>query len=45
VIDPQGFHTLVSLFALDLVTKPDPEWFHIDDRVQSNIQPNIHQAR
>jgi outer membrane lipoprotein-sorting protein len=36
VIDPQGFRTLVSLFALDLVTKPDPQWFYIDDRVQPN---------
>ena len=41
VIDPQGFRTLVSLFALDLVTKPDPDWFHIDDRVQ----PNVHTVR
>ena len=38
VIDPQGFRTLVSLFALDLVTKPDPAWFYIDDRVQPNVQ-------
>ena len=38
VIDPQGFRTLVSLFALDLVTKPDPAWFHIDDSVQPNLQ-------
>jgi outer membrane lipoprotein-sorting protein len=38
VIDPQGFRTLVSLFALDLVTKPDPTWFHIDDSVQPNLQ-------
>ena len=38
VIDPQGFRTLVSLFALDLVTKPDPAWFYIDDRVQPNLQ-------
>ena len=38
VIDPQGFRTLVSLFALDLVTKPDATWFHIDDSVQPNIQ-------
>jgi outer membrane lipoprotein-sorting protein len=45
VIDPQGFRILVSLFALDLVTKPDPAWFHIDDRVQSNIQPNVQRAR
>jgi outer membrane lipoprotein-sorting protein len=37
VIDPQGFRTLVSLFALDLVTKPDPTWFHIDDSVQPNL--------
>jgi outer membrane lipoprotein-sorting protein len=45
VVDPQGFRTLVSLFALDLVTKPDPAWFYIDDRVQSNIQPNIQRGR
>jgi outer membrane lipoprotein-sorting protein len=45
VIDPQGFHTQVSLSGFDLVTKPDPAWFHIDDRVQSNIQPNIQRAR
>ena len=38
VIDPQGFRTLVSLFALDLVTKPEADWFHIDDRVQPNLQ-------
>ena len=38
VIDPQGFRTLVSLFALDLVTKPDPQWFYIDDHVQPNTQ-------
>jgi outer membrane lipoprotein-sorting protein len=38
VIDPQGFHTLVSLFALDFVTKPDPTWFYVDDRVQPNVQ-------
>src|SRR5579863_1092354 len=38
VIDAQGFRTLVSLFALDLVTKPDPAWFYVDDRVQPNVQ-------
>ena len=38
VIDPQGFRTLVSLFALDLVTKPDPAWFYVDDSVQPNVQ-------
>jgi outer membrane lipoprotein-sorting protein len=37
VIDPQGFRTLVSLFALDLVTKPDPAWFYVDDHVQPNV--------
>jgi outer membrane lipoprotein-sorting protein len=36
VIDPQGFRTLVSLFAIDFVTKPDPAWFYIDDHVQPN---------
>jgi outer membrane lipoprotein-sorting protein len=37
IIDPQGFRTLVSLFALDLVTKPDPQWFFVDDHVQPNL--------
>ena len=41
VIDPQGFRTLVSLFALDLVTKPDPSWFYIDDRVQPNVLQHV----
>ena len=41
VIDPQGFRTLVSLFALDLVTKPDPQWFYVDD----SVQPNSHKIR
>jgi outer membrane lipoprotein-sorting protein len=36
VIDPQGFRTLVTLFALDLVTKPDPQWFYVDESVQPN---------
>jgi outer membrane lipoprotein-sorting protein len=31
VIDSQGFQTVVSLFNVDLVTKPDPALFHIDD--------------
>ncbi len=30
VVDPQGFHTVVTLFDLDLVSKPDPGLFHID---------------
>ena len=37
VIDPQGFRTLVTLFALDLVTKPDPTWFYVDESVQPNL--------
>ncbi len=31
VLDAQGFQTVVSLFNVDLVTKPDPTLFHIDD--------------
>ena len=31
VIDAQGFQTLVTLFNLDLVSKPDPTLFHIDE--------------
>lgn len=30
VIDAQGFQTVVSLFNVDLTTKPDPSLFHID---------------
>jgi len=31
VIDAQGFQTVVTLFDLDLSTKPDPALFHIDE--------------
>ena len=31
VIDAQGFQTVVTLFNIDLKTKPDPELFHIDE--------------
>ena len=31
VIDAQGFQTVVSLFSLDLTTRPDPALFHIDE--------------
>lgn len=31
VLDAQGFQTVVTLFNVDLVTKPDPALFHIDD--------------
>ncbi len=30
VVDPQGFQTVVTLFDLDLVSKPEPSLFHID---------------
>jgi outer membrane lipoprotein-sorting protein len=33
VVDAQGFQTVVSLFDIDLVTKPDPDLFRIDDTV------------
>jgi outer membrane lipoprotein-sorting protein len=32
VIDAQGFQTLVTLFDIDLVTKPDPALFHIEEQ-------------
>jgi outer membrane lipoprotein-sorting protein len=31
VIDAQGFQTVVTLFDLDLTTRPDPALFHIDE--------------
>jgi len=31
VIDAQGFQTVVSLFNVDLTSKPDPELFHINE--------------
>jgi outer membrane lipoprotein-sorting protein len=33
VVDAQGFQTVVSLFNVDLTTKPDPDLFHIDETV------------
>lgn len=35
VIDAQGFQTVVTLFDVDLTTKPDPSLFHIDDRLNT----------
>jgi outer membrane lipoprotein-sorting protein len=35
VVDPQGFQTVVTLFDLDLVSKPDPELFRIDATVSA----------
>ena len=29
IVDPQGYQTLVSLFNMDLKSKPDPQLFHI----------------
>jgi outer membrane lipoprotein-sorting protein len=36
VVDPQGFQTVVTLFDLDLVSKPDPELFRIDATINSS---------
>jgi hypothetical protein len=33
VIDAQGFRTVVSLFNVDLTSKPDPNLFHIDETI------------
>jgi outer membrane lipoprotein-sorting protein len=33
VIDAQGFQTVVTLFNVDLKSKPDPELFHIDENL------------
>ena len=35
VVDAQGFQTVVSLFNVDLTTKPDPDLFHIDETLSS----------
>jgi outer membrane lipoprotein-sorting protein len=35
VIDAQGFQTIVTLFNIDLKTKPDPALFHIDENLPS----------
>ena len=31
VIDAQGYQTVVTLFNVDLATKPDPSLFHIEE--------------
>ena len=36
MIDAQGFQTVVTLFNLDLKTKPDPSLFHIDENLPTN---------
>jgi outer membrane lipoprotein-sorting protein len=33
VIDAQGFQTVVSLFNVDLTSKPDPDLFHIQEAI------------
>ena len=35
VIDAQGFQTIVTLFNVDLKSKPDPAIFHIDENLPS----------
>ena len=31
MIDAQGYQTVVTLFNIDLTTRPDPDLFHIDE--------------
>jgi outer membrane lipoprotein-sorting protein len=40
VLDAQGFQTVVTLFNVDLVTKPDPAMFHIDDTASVPVGPH-----
>ena len=42
LIDAQGFQTVVSLFNIHLVTKPDPALFHIDDTTGTGGGPRRH---
>jgi outer membrane lipoprotein-sorting protein len=37
VIDAQGFQTVVTLFNVDLKTKPDPSLFHIDESLPTKM--------
>ena len=37
VIDAQGFQTVVTLFNIDLKTKPDPALFHIDESLPTKM--------
>jgi outer membrane lipoprotein-sorting protein len=37
VLDGQGLQTVVTLFNIDLATKPDPALFHIDDSPASSM--------
>ena len=37
VIDAQGYQTVVTLFNLDLATRPDPDLFHIDESLQTHM--------
>ncbi len=39
VIDPQGFQTVVTLFDVDLVSKPDPAQFTIDPNAPNTSGP------
>jgi outer membrane lipoprotein-sorting protein len=36
LIDAQGFQTVVTLFNVDLTTRPDPALFHIDENLPAN---------
>ena len=37
VIDAQGFQTVVTLFNIDLKSKPDPELFHINESLPKTL--------
>ncbi len=37
VIDAQGFQTVVTLFNVDLKTRPDPALFHIDESLPTKM--------
>ena len=40
VVDAPGFQTVVSLFNVDLTTKPDPDLFHINETVPGRPTPH-----
>jgi len=37
VLDPQGFQTVVTLFNVDLTSKPNPDLFYINDSPTSDM--------
>ena len=41
VLDAQGFQTVVTLFNVDLTTKPDPDLFHINESPAERSNPQV----